>query len=115
MKTYFGFALGDSMFSGACTIRRRSISIEEVRAVVASGVESCCNPSHKPTIDAMRAKYGIDAPIPADPPCVSLELGDRIIVMGVRGLPRRQDRHEYTPEEIAGASFAFSEYLVVVA
>ena len=52
MKTYFGFALADSMFNGDCTINRRSLSIEEVKERVAQGVESCCNPSHKATIDA---------------------------------------------------------------
>jgi hypothetical protein len=33
--------------------------------------------------------------------------------MGVRGLPRLEGRHEYTEEEIAAATFSFSEYTVV--
>jgi len=112
MKTYFGFALADSMFVGDCNITRRTISIEKVKALVAQGVESCCNPSHKATIDAMRSRFGIDVSIPETPPRVALGSGDSVIVMGVRGLPRLTDRHEYTDEEIAQATFTFSAYTV---
>jgi hypothetical protein len=112
MKTYFGFALADSMFSGNCQVTRRVLSVEEVRALVAQGVESCCNPSHKATIDAMRSRFGIDVPIPETPPQVVLGPGDSVIVMGVRGLPRLTDRHEYTEEEIAQATFSFAMYTV---
>jgi hypothetical protein len=60
----------------------------------------------------MRSKFGIDVAIPAAPPRVSLSSGDSVIVMGVRGLPRLTDRHEYTNEEVAKANFVFSEYTV---
>jgi len=59
-KVYFGFALADSMFVGDCTITRRAASVEEVKAAVAQGVESCCNVSHLATINAMRSRFGID-------------------------------------------------------
>jgi len=109
---YFGFALADSMFVGDCNITRRTIPVEEVKALVAQGVESCCNPSHEATINAMRSRFGIDVAIPETPPRVSLNTGDSIVVMGVRGLPRLTDRHEYTEEEVASATFSFSEYTV---
>lgn len=112
MTKFFGFALADSMFSGDCAIVRKSLSVEEVRARVAAGVESCMNPSHEATIAAMRAKFGIDVAIPTAPPRVSLKSGDSVIVMGVRGLPRLTDRHEYSTDEVAGATFVFSEYTV---
>ncbi len=115
MKTYFGFAVADSMFpcSAECTIRRRELDADTVRAIVADDVISCLNPSHRATIAAMRERFGIDVPIPETPPRVELAVGDRMIVMGVRGLPRLTDRHEYTAEEIAGADFRFSEYSVI--
>ena len=112
MKTYFGFALGDSMFAGDCTIRRQAMSAEEVKAAIAQGVVSCCNPSHAATIHAARDRFGIDVPTPDTPPRVELSPGDSIIVMGVRGLPRMTDRHEYTGEEVAKATFQFSMYTV---
>ena len=114
MKTYFGFAVADSMFphSAECTIRRRELDADTVRRVVAGGVIPCLNPSHKATIDAMRTRFGIYVPIPETPPRVELQDGDRMIVMGVRGLPRLTDRHEYTAEEIEGAEFRFSEYRI---
>ena len=112
MKTYFGFALADSMFNGNCTITRRVLSVEEVKERVSQGVESCCTPSHKDTIDAMKSRFGIDVSIPETPPRVSLSFGDSVIVMGVRDLPRLTDRHEYTEEEIAKANFSFAEYRV---
>jgi len=100
------------MFSGNCTISRRELSIEEVKILVAQGVESCCNPSHSATIKAMRSRFGIDVKIPETPPRVALGTGDSVIVMGVRGLPRLTDRHEYTEEEIASATFNFAMYTV---
>jgi hypothetical protein len=112
MATYFGFALADSMFNGDCTITRRVLSVEEVKERIVQGVESCLNPSHKATIDAMRARFGIEVAIPETPPRVALSPGDSAIIMGVRGLPRLTDRHEYTSEEIANASFSFAEYRV---
>ena len=111
-KVYFGFALADSMFAENCEISRRVLSVEEVKSLVAQGIESCCNPSHVATIGAMRSRFGIDVPIPETPPRVQLGRGDSVIVMGVRGLPRLTDRHEYNEEEIASATFSFSLYLV---
>ena len=112
MKTYFGFALGESMFVGDCVIRRQVMSAEEVKMMIAGEVVSCCNPSHLATIKAAKHRFGIDVPIPEAPPRVELFLGDSIIVMGVRGLPRMTDRHEYTDEEIAKATFLFAKYTV---
>ena len=112
MKNCFGFALADSMFAGDVVIHRRPLTVDEVKKLVAEGVVSCFNPSHKPTIDAMRSRYGIDCAIPAIPPKVELRPGDSMVMMGVRGLPRLVDRHEYTAEEISAASFVFSRYYV---
>ena len=111
--TFFGFALADSMFTGDCTITRQSIEPATVRAMAESGeLTPCLNPSHRPTIDAMRSRFAIDVEIPAAPPQVKLGSGDRLVVMGVRGLPRLTDRHEYTESEIASATFNFSVYTV---
>ena len=109
---YFGFALADSMFNGDCTITRSVLDINQVRDIIRAGVTPCLNPSHTATIDAMRTRYGIDVPIPERPPQVNLGIGDNIIIMGVRGLPRLTDRHEYTQEEIENATFSFSLYMV---
>jgi hypothetical protein len=111
-KTYFGFALADSMFSGDCIIERHVLTAAEVATEIANGVVSCCNPSHEATIHAMRERFGLAVQIPATPPRVELRPGDAIIVMGVRGLPRLTDRHEYTMDEIAQATFVFTEYRV---
>lgn len=111
-KTYFGFALADSMFNGAFTIERQPLSVDEVMTLVEQGVEPCLNPSHVATIDAMRVRFGIDVSIPETPPRVAVGVGDSVLVMGVRGLPRLTDRHEYNEEEIAQATFSFALYSV---
>ena len=113
-KVYSGFALADSMFSDGL-ITRRTLSIDEVKPLVTAGVVSCCNPSHQATITAMQSRFNLGVAIPATPPRVSLHHGDSVIVMGVRGLPRLTDRHEYTDEEVAGATFVFSLYTFVQA
>lgn len=110
---YFGFALADSMFTGDVTISRRSLKPEQVKEMARDGVlTSCLNPSHSATIDAMHQRFGIEVAIPETPPRVEAGIGDSVIVMGVRGLPRLTDRHEYTNEEIASATFSFAEYTV---
>lgn len=112
-KIFFGFALADSMFAGDCNITRTSLSVQEVKSIIEQGVEPCLNPSHLASIDAMRSRFGIGVPIPETPPKVLLGSGDSIVVMGVRGLPRLTDRHEYTNEEVASATFSFSRYTVL--
>jgi len=114
-RVFFGFALADSMFAGlqnGAGIRRYIRTPEEVRELVKGGVESCINPSHMATIVAMKERFGINIQIPLTPPRVSLDRGDCVVVMGVCGLPRLTDRHEYTAEEIASANFSFSVYEV---
>ena len=110
MTVYFGFALADSMFSGEGEIRRRNVSIDEIVARQNEFVP-CLNPSHVATIAVMRSRFGIDMAIPETPPKVVLGVGDSVIVMGVRGLPRLTDRHEYTADEISAATFTFSQYV----
>ncbi|MBR3164287.1 hypothetical protein IKF15_03240 [Candidatus Saccharibacteria bacterium] len=114
IRYFFGFALADSMFAGDVIIERKEVTPEAVRAMAETGVlNPCINPSHAATIAAMRDRFGIDIPIPEAPPKVELRVGDTLIVMGVRGLPRLTDRHEYTEEEVASATFSFAEYRVV--
>lgn len=111
MAKYFGFALADSMFQGNCVIRRKALSVEEVKAMEKE-LAPCLNPSYKAIINAMRSRFGIDVEISEQPPRAVVNSGDSVIVMGIRGLPRLTDRHEYTEEEIAAATFSFSEYTV---
>ncbi len=111
-NTYFGFALADSMFQGICVIDRQPLSVEAVRQIVRDGVESCLNPSHEATVGAMRQRFDIDVSIPEAPPHITLNEGDRMLVMGVRGLHRLTDRHHYSAAEIETATFSFSLYTV---
>ena len=112
-STYFGFAVADSMFPATANIQKKPISPVEARALIVAGVVSCCNPSHKETILAAKSRFDIEVEIHEKPPHVSLAVGDSVVVMGVRGLPRLTDRHEYTEEEVAKATFVFSLYTVV--
>ena len=117
-KLFFGFALADSMFEDG-TITRRTLDMSDdsdelesllLDAADAGNFVSCCNPSHVATIDAMRQRFGLFISIPDTPPRVKLADGDEVLVMGVRGLPRLTDRHEYTTDEIAAATFSFTLY-----
>lgn len=111
MKVYFGFGIADSMFPATCTLARHPLSVEEVRGMVPTLIP-CLNPSHQATISAMRERFALDIPIPEKAPIVALGQGDSIVVMGVRGLPRLEGRHEYTAEEIEKATWSFSIYEV---
>ena len=114
MKLYFGFALADSMLSDG-VITRQTLDVDYAKYLIENHplvdeLTVCLNPSHIATIKAMEVRYGIHVDIPATPPQVKLEHDDCLIVMGVRGLPRLTDRHEYTDEEIANATFSFTLY-----
>ena len=113
MAIFFGFAVADSMFSGDVIIQRTVLPEDKVISFFHAfdNIVPCLNPSHTATIEAMRKRFGISIDIPPTAPKVELEAGDSLLVMSVRGLPRLDaSRHEYTPEEIEGASFAFSVY-----
>jgi len=112
MKTYFGFGIAPSMFPSNCNIKKQELSVEQAKGVIAEGVTSCLNPSHKATIDVMESRFEVRVEIPAKAPSVQLQNGDRLVVIGVSGLPRLEGRHEYTPEEVQGAKFAFSLFTV---
>jgi hypothetical protein len=112
MATFFGFAIADSMFPATCQVARSAITVEEVKEKL-SNCEMCLNPSHVPTIDAARNKFGLDIQVPEKAPQVKLASGDEVIVMSVRGLPRLEGRHEYTQEEIDNATFSFGLWTVL--
>lgn len=111
-KPFFGFGLADNMFPAFCNVSRRDLTPEEAKDIISLGVEVCLNPSHAMTIGAMRTRYGIDVAIPEKAPLASLKPGDRLLVMGVSGLPRLEGRHEYTQEEIDNAKFRFGLWTV---
>lgn len=106
MTTYFGFAIADGMFPPTCMARRHPLTVEEVRALL-PGATMCLNPSHTPTIAAAVHRFGLPISVPDAAALVTLEPGDQVIVMSVRGLGRLEGRTEYTAEEIARATFAF--------
>lgn len=113
-KTYFGFAVADSMFPASCVVRRAAKTPQDVKAQLESAtVIAALNPSHEATVRAATERYGLRISVPAEAPKIALETGDRFLVMSVRGLPRlAAPRTEYTSAEIAGAEFAFGEWSV---
>lgn len=100
------------MFPGNCNIGKRELSVEQAKEMIGAGVVSCLNPSHKASIVVMQSRFGISVEIPPKAPSVALQVGDNLVVMGVKGLPRLENRHEYTPEEVAGAEFNFALFTV---
>ena len=99
---------------GNCLIDRQVLSEDEAKQRISAGVVSCLNPSHLTTIEAMGSRYGISVEIPEKAPIVSLNHGDAVLVMGVRGLPRLEgESHHYTEEQVAKATFKFTLYSVV--
>lgn len=109
---FFGFAIADSMFPADCTVKRNAIlSVQEVRDYIADA-QMCVNPSHQPTLEVAKVKYGLEIQVPEKAPQISLKSGDSVVVMSVRGLPRLEGRHEYTTQEIEQAKFAFGLWTV---
>ncbi|BBD70645.1 hypothetical protein NIES4072_70120 [Nostoc commune NIES-4072] len=111
-KVYFGFAVADSMFPAEATIKKQPFDATANKKEIESAA-SCCNGTHKATVEAANSRFGLNIQIPAKPPSISLGVGDSIIVMGVRNLPRLEDNRHYTDEEINSASFVFSKYTIV--
>ncbi|HAI62674.1 TPA: hypothetical protein DCL89_00395 [candidate division WWE3 bacterium] len=105
--TFVGLALADGMFSETATATRRPLTVEEAKNLVEGGVESCCNPSHRTTLDALQQKFGIVVPIPEKAPFVKLTSGDCLIVLSAR-FPRRLNEGEtWNADDVAKAEFKF--------
>jgi len=113
MSTFFGFAVADGMFAGDVTVTRKVISVEAVRELIGAGVIPALNPSHVSTISAMQKRFGLMVEVPAKAPMVKLGTGDKLVLMSVRGLPRREGVAEYSDSEISSASFEFSVWEVI--
>ncbi|MEO8637841.1 MAG: hypothetical protein ABI430_02995 [Candidatus Taylorbacteria bacterium] len=112
MKTYFGFGIAPSMFPLECGIRKSNLTVEQAKEIIGEGVTSCLNPSHKASIEVMKTRFQVEVEIPPKAPSVSLVNGDRLVVMGVAGLPRLENRHEYTTDEVNAAKFNFALFTV---
>lgn len=110
--TFFGFGVAPSMFPASCGITKVALTPEAAQAIIEEGISPCLNPSHKASIDAMTIRFGIVCPIPDRAATIKLEAGDRLLVMGISGLPRLEGRHEYTEAEVASARFDFSLWTV---
>ncbi|MGI9211356.1 MAG: hypothetical protein ACR2HF_02690 [Methylococcaceae bacterium] len=107
MTVYAGFAFSPSMLTAGSTsvVEFKPVTVDGVKALLADGYLSVCNPSHQVTLDAVHKKYGIQLDVPAVAPRVLLSQGDQLVVFSVSGLPRLGgDRYEYSEEEIASAS-----------
>lgn len=100
------------MFPADCNIRKQTLTVEQAKEIISGGVVSCLNPSHKASIDVMQSRFGLSVEIPPKAPSVVVQVGERALVMGVSGLPRLENRHEYTPEEVNGARFSFALFTV---
>jgi hypothetical protein len=113
---YFGFAIADGMFNGNVVVTRTELSIKEVKFLINNNKDNlvpCINPSHVPTINAMKFKYELDILVPEKAPIVRMKVGDKLIVMSVRGLPRLEGVHEYSEEVIEKATFNFALWELV--
>lgn len=109
---FISLAISDTMFPASADLQKRPVTADEVRALVERGnIESALNPSHATTIDAIARKFGIQLPIPAKAPKVSLVSGDRLIVIQAQ-LPRLNEGEVHTVETIENARIAFSEWSV---
>ncbi len=104
MTTFIGLAIADSMFPENGFFYRHPLTVEEVQKLAKNAV-SCCNPSHANSLVALEKKHGIHVDAPEKAPKVSLQRGDSIIVLSIRGLPR--ETREFTDAEVADATFAF--------
>jgi hypothetical protein len=120
MRIIFGFGVSDSMFlqHNGQIIVRRELTPEGAQLIVAKATEEgilvpAVNPSHKTSLEVMEKRFGISVPVPEVAPKVSLQHGDTLVLMGISGLPRLQDRHEYTSEEVNAATFTFSAWTVI--
>jgi len=112
-KTYVGLAIADGMFAENAQAKRRQLTVDEAQGLIGTDVVSCCNPSHRTTLDALQQKFGITVPIPEKAPFVKLAPGDRVVVLSAR-FPRRLNEGEtWTAEDVGKAEFKFGLWEVV--
>ncbi len=107
MATYVGLAVADGMFPESAEVTRRPVTLDEALEIVNAGVISCCNPSHKTTLEVLASKHGIVVPVPEKALFVRLSSGDCVLVLSAR-FPRRLNEGEsWTSEDVEKAEFKF--------
>jgi hypothetical protein len=111
--TYVGLAIADGMFQESATAVRQPLTPDKAKELIETGGQSCCNPSHKSTLDALKAKFGITVPIPDKAPFVKLSVGDKVVVLSARFPRRLAEGETWTAEEIAAAEFKFGLWEVI--
>lgn len=119
MSVFFTFGVSDSMLLGSegQMILRDQITPEEAKEIISfaqarDNLVVGLNPSHAASISVMQKRFGIEVKIPERAPKIQLQHGNVLVLMGISGLPRLEGRHEYTPEEVAQATFTFSTWRI---
>ena len=109
MAIYLSFNIADSMFEGESVVARKPLTPERFGEIVRKpGIISCLNGSHATTIKALESRYNIIVHVPTDPPRILLKPKDFIIVISLRGLPRKTAGYQYDDGDLENATFSFA-------
>lgn len=113
--TYFGFAFSGQMLGEGyhtAAVRWQRVPLPVAREILAAGVVSCANPTHRATVEEASRRLGVAVPVCEGPaPKVRLLEGDRLLVLQVGGLLPRETR-EFTAEELGAAELSFQLWTV---
>ena len=111
MTTFLSLAVSATMFPEEGDIHMQSLSPVGVRQAIEAGVSSALNPSHASTIEVIQRKFGLELPIPEKAPKVSLQSGDRLIIIQAN-LPRLNEGQVHSDETVANAPISFRLWTV---
>lgn len=90
----------------------QQISAQEAVRLLSLGYVSFCNRNHKPVLDIVKRRYGIDVEIPMTPFLRKLRKGDKVIIIVVANIRHLEQEERYTEEELRKSRIFFRLYRV---
>lgn len=88
---------------------KRQIFTDEVKSLMAGHYHSCCRISHRPVLDIVKRRTGIDVRVENVTYRHFLYKGDKVIIILVKHI-RSATKEMYTREEIRKARVSFLLY-----
>ena len=85
---------------------------DKVEELLGSDYSSCCNQNHKPVLDIIKRRFGIDVKISTSPMRHRLRKRDQVIIIMAGNIRRLEYEEKYTAEELRKSRILFRLYTI---
>lgn len=103
MTQYIGWNIADSMFEGNCILERIELNANELKGLVNRDTVPVFNKGHEATLKVFNERFNFSFVAPVFPPKIKLAVGDSLICITLRGLPRKIKNYQWSEQEVREA------------